>query len=127
MDKLFEIISEKSFGCKTCKIINILGEEYKVFNYDTFIFDALTIVNRWTFNEGKLNPKVTMSFIINLRYWIKENINHSHYIPYKNIRSYSGVKKFINSVVEAEFIINEGDSEDYIYTKKQAIQVNLIK
>ncbi|PSL44971.1 hypothetical protein CLV51_105346 [Chitinophaga niastensis] len=87
-------ISSDSDGTK---LLRICDQEFKVFDYDWYIEDAINLAKYWKAHQ------VTYQRIVCLRTWIRENYQHGHDIPYKHMRSLQACRHWVESVIHAEY------------------------
>lgn len=101
----YHIISTDSTGTRHMKICD---QEFAVYSYDWYIDDAITLAGRWKPDQ------ITYSRILHLRNWIRENYQHDHNIPYKQLRSLQGCLHWVESVIHAEYrYADEAFKADY--------------
>lgn len=77
--------------------MTICGKLFTVHFYDWYIDDAIMLAERWPVSE------VTYERVLHLRNWIRENYQHDHNVPYKNIKSVRGCCRWVERVIHAEF------------------------
>lgn len=78
------------------RLLEICGEEYLAHHMDPYIDDAIALAALWHPHQ------ITFPRILHLRNWIRENDQHGHNIPFKQIKDLLGCKYFIDSIIEAE-------------------------
>ncbi|SKD09417.1 hypothetical protein SAMN05660461_5305 [Chitinophaga ginsengisegetis] len=79
------------------RLLKICGHEFKAFDYDWYIEDAIMLAKCWKPHQ------ITYRRILHLRTWIRENYQHGHEIPYKHLRSLHGCKHWVESVIHKEY------------------------
>jgi len=97
------------------QLLNICGQEFKVFDYDWYIEDAIKL------GAYRKTHQVTYQRIVHLRTWIRENYQHGHDIPYKHIRNLQGCRHWVESVIHAEY---DGANEVFKESYKQRLAEN---
>ena len=97
------------------RLLKICDHEFKAFDYDWYIDDAIMLVKHWKPHQ------ITYQRILHLRTWIRENYQHGHEIPYKHIRSMQGCRHWLESVIHAEY---NGADEVFIDSYKQRLAEN---
>ncbi|WP_266206268.1 hypothetical protein [Pontibacter kalidii] len=75
----------------------ICGEVYQAWNYDSYIYDAVSLAKRWYPHQ------ITFERIVHLRHWIRENIQHGHNSPTAMLFSMRSVKYWIDELIEMEY------------------------
>jgi hypothetical protein len=93
----------------------ICGKEYDAWDYDTYIYDAIEIAKKWKQDE------VSFMRIWKLREWLRENVQHGHDLPYENLNSLDGTRKFIETLIQMEYRHNE-DGEELIEDQLASIK-----
>ena len=89
----------------------ICGQEYEAWNYDTYIYDAISIARKWE------PEQITYDRIVHLRYWLRENIQHGHDLNYHGLRSMAGAKSFVDKVIALEYRGSEWDDQRRVALK----------
>ena len=79
------------------RMLIIFGKEYHAWYYDTYILDAIHLVNKWQTNQ------ITYDRIIHLRHWIRENSQHGHEMCFKHFRSMKSVKLWLDELINREY------------------------
>ncbi|MBS0027672.1 hypothetical protein ACTJJ0_03320 [Chitinophaga sp. 22321] len=97
------------------RLLKICDHEFKAFDYDWYIDDAIMLAKR------RMPHQISHQHILHLRTWIRENYQHGHEIPYKHIRSMQGCRRLVESIIHAEYA-NTG--EEYIQSRDSALKTN---
>jgi hypothetical protein len=92
----FEIEPIESGHLKGKKLL-ICDQEYAAWDYDTYIYDAIELVERWKADQ------VTFERIVHVRYWLRENIQHGHNLEYGHLQTLASVKTFIDQLIHQEY------------------------
>ncbi|WP_188316128.1 hypothetical protein [Chitinophaga agrisoli] len=90
-------VKEKGFDERGNLILIICGKKYVVYPFDTHIDEAINLASRWRPHQ------VTYDRIVHLRSWIRENHQHGHNLPYKDLESMKSCRHFVERVIHREF------------------------
>lgn len=78
-------------------LLIICDREFIAWNYDTYIYEAISIAKTWKPEE------VTFKRILHMRTWIRENIQHGHNLPTFHLKTMEDAKQFIDELIKLEY------------------------
>lgn len=96
-EKLSDFAHVKGFT-KNGRLLEICGNLYEAWNYDTYIYYAIIIASRWKKHQ------VTYDRILHMRCWLRENIQHGHGLDFSKIRSVTGLKNRLDELMRREYL-----------------------
>jgi hypothetical protein len=98
--------------------ILILGQEYSQSWYDWYIMDAIKLASLWKSHQ------ITFDRIMHLRYWVRENVQHSHNYSYLRCKTVKSCKEWLAKVINSEYKFSDDDDE-YVEMEKRDLKENI--